>query len=120
MRVAGRHGSVTRLLFLPLLPHQAFVLVCVYSGPMEGTPEGLIEKLYWRKARGEWHCFQKLAEVRGYVSLCQRREIGFVHGQQIARPDPALRCNLCDGVEMTLRGWDGSGPVSPRRAATFK
>jgi hypothetical protein len=47
----------------------------VYSDPMEDTPEGLTNKLYWRKARKHWHCFQKLAQVRGYVSLCQRREI---------------------------------------------
>jgi hypothetical protein len=39
--------------------------------------------------------------------------------QQIARPDTALRCSLCDGVEMALRGWEGSGPASPRRAGSF-
>ena len=58
---------------------------------MEDTPEGLTEKLYWRRARGEWHCFQKLAQVRGYVSLCRGREILFVQGQQIARPEADLR-----------------------------
>jgi hypothetical protein len=94
-------------------------MVCVYSDPMEGTPEGLTDKLYWRKARGEWHCFKKLAQVRGYVSLCQRREIALVLGQQIARPEAHLRCGLCDGLEMARRGWDGSGPVSPRRAGSF-
>jgi hypothetical protein len=66
-------------------------MVCVYSDPMEGTPEGLADKPFWRKARGEWHSFEKLAEVRGYVSLCQRREIGLVFGQQIARPEAHLR-----------------------------
>jgi hypothetical protein len=86
---------------------------------MEGTPEGLTDKLFWRKARGEWHCFKKLAQVRGYVSLCQRREIALVLGQQIARPEADLRCSLCDGVEMELRGWDSAGPVSPRRAGSF-
>jgi hypothetical protein len=35
---------------------------------MKATPEGLPDKLYRRKAWGEWHCFQKLAQVRGYVS----------------------------------------------------
>ena len=87
--------------------------------PMEDTPERLTDKLYWRKARGEWHCFEKLAQVRGYISLCQRREITFVHGQQIARPEADLRCNVCDGLEMARRGWDGSGPASPRRAGSF-
>jgi hypothetical protein len=86
---------------------------------MEDTPEGLTDKLYWRKARGEWHCFRKLAQVRGYASLCQRREIALVLGQQIARPEAELRCSECDGVEMALRGWAGSGPVSPRRAGSF-
>jgi hypothetical protein len=70
-------------------------------------------------ARPEWHCFQKLAQVRGYVSLCQRRENALVLGQQIARPEARLRCSECDGLEMARRGWDGSGPVSPRRAGSF-
>jgi hypothetical protein len=86
---------------------------------MDTTPEGLPDKLYWRRSRGEWHYFKKLAQVRGYVSLCQRREISFVQGQQIARPETELRCTECDGVEMELRGWEGSGPVSPRRAGSF-
>jgi hypothetical protein len=92
-----------------------FILV-----PMEGTPERVTDKLYWRKARGEWHCFRKLAQVRGYVSLCRRQEISFVQGQQIARSEANLRCSECDGVEGELRGWTrGSGPASPRRAGSF-
>jgi hypothetical protein len=94
-------------------------MVCVYSDPMEGTPEGLTDKLYWRKARGEWHCFRKLAQVRGYISLCQRQEIRSVRGQKISRPEAALRCGVCDGLEMERRGWEGSGPVSLRRAGSF-
>jgi hypothetical protein len=77
------------------------------------------DKLYWRKARGEWHCVKKLPHVRGYISLCQGREISFVQGQQIARPEADLRCSVCDGVEMVRRGWEGSGPASPRRAGSF-
>jgi hypothetical protein len=109
-----------RLLSPRLLPQQAFLLVCVYSDPMEGTTEGLIEKLYWRKARGEWHCFKKLAQVRGYVSLCQRREIALVLGQQISRPEADLRCKACDDLEKARRGWDYSGPASPRRAGKLQ
>jgi hypothetical protein len=82
---------------------------------MEDASKGRIE-LYWRKARGQWHCFKKIAEVGGYVSLCQRQEIAFVHGKQIARPEPEMRCNSCDGLEMERRGWKGSGPVSLRRS----
>jgi hypothetical protein len=96
-----------------------FVMAFVYSDPMEASREGLTEKLFWRKTRGEWHCFEKLAQVRGYISLCQRREIASVYGQQIARPVAHVRCGLCDGLEMARRGWDGSGPVSPRRAGSF-
>jgi hypothetical protein len=97
--------------------YQAF-RECLYADPMEATPEGLTDKLYWRKARGEWHCFQKLAQARGYISLCQRLEIALVVGQQIARPEAHPRCGLCDGLEMARRGWDGC-PVSPRRAGSF-
>jgi hypothetical protein len=94
------------------------MMAFVYSDPMEGTPDGLTDKLYWRRSRGEWHCFRKLPQVRGYISLCQGREISFVQGQQIARPEAALRCGVCDGLEMERRGWEGSGPVSPRRAGS--
>jgi len=96
---------------------QASLAVCLYSDPME--PEGLTHKLYRRKASSEWHCFQKLPEVRGYISLCQRREIALVLGQQIARPEAPLRCEACDEIEMARRGWCGSGPASPRRAGSF-
>jgi hypothetical protein len=92
------------------------VVVHVYSGAMEDTPGGLTDKLYWRKARGQWHCFKKIAQVRGYVSLCQRLEIAMVRGREISRPEAALRCGVCDGLEKERRGWEGSGPVSLRRS----
>jgi hypothetical protein len=83
---------------------------------MENTLGGLTDRLYWRKARAEWHCFERLDQARGYVSLCGRREITFVHGRQIARPEARLRCNVCDELEIARRGWDRSGPASSRRA----
>jgi hypothetical protein len=120
-RVAGHHGSVPfpAACYSPApAPIKRFVLVCVYSDPME-APEGITDKLYWRKGRGQWHCFKKLAQARGYVSLCERQEIALVLGQQISRPEADLRCGVCDGLEMELRGWRGSGPVSPRRARSL-
>jgi hypothetical protein len=86
--------------------------------PMENT-QGLTDKLFSRKARCGWHCFKRLDQARGYVSLCQRREIAIVRGQKISRPEARLRCGLCDGLEITRRGWDGSGPASPPRAGSF-
>jgi hypothetical protein len=100
---------------LPGLP-ACFLKVHVYSGAMEDTPKRLTDHLYWRKARGQWHCFKKIAQVRGYVSLCQRLEIAMVRGREISRPEAALRCGMCDGLEMERRGWVGSGPVSLRRS----
>ena len=91
-------------------------MVCVYSAAIADPPERLTDKLYWRKARGQWHCFKKIAQVRGYVSLCQRQEIAMVRGREISRAVAALRCGVCDGLEMDLRGWEGSGPVSLRRS----
>jgi hypothetical protein len=88
--------------------YQEFVMVYVYSDAMEDEPDVLPDKLYWRRSRGEWHCFQKLAQVRGYVSLCQRLEIALVLGQQTTRPDASLRCSVCDGVEIERRGWTSS------------
>jgi len=58
---------------------------------MEDTSKGLTDKLYWRRARGEWHCFKKLAQVPGFISLCQRQEISSLRGQKISRPDAAVR-----------------------------
>jgi hypothetical protein len=34
-----------------------------------------------------------------------------VRGRQISHPEAALRCGVCDGLEMERRGWEGSGPV---------
>jgi hypothetical protein len=84
--------------------------------PMEDTPGAITDKLYWRKARGQWHCFKKIAQVRGYVSLCQRLEITSLRGNEISRPEVALRCEVCDRLEMARRGWGRSGPASSRRA----
>jgi hypothetical protein len=88
----------------------------VYSDSMEGTPEGLTDKLPGAKARGQWHCFKKIAQVRGYVSLCQRLEITSLRGKEISRPEVALRCEVCDEPEIARRGWGRSGPASSRRA----
>jgi hypothetical protein len=117
MRGGGAHGSVpfAAHLLLPGLP--AWFLMVVYTlVPMEDTSNRRIDNLYWRKARGQWHCFKKIAQVRGYVSLCQRQEIAMVRGREIARPEAHLRCGVCDGLEMERRGWVGSGPVSLRRS----
>jgi hypothetical protein len=73
------------------------------------TSKGLTEKLYWRRSRGQWHCFKRFDQGRGYISLCDRREINFVQGQKIARPD---------GLEKERRGWAFSGPVSSRRGGS--
>jgi hypothetical protein len=35
-------------------------MVCVYSAAMEDKSRGLIDNLYWRKARKQWHCFKRL------------------------------------------------------------
>jgi hypothetical protein len=93
-----------------------FALGCVYSAAMEDNRRGLTDNLFWRKARKQWHCFKKIAQVRGYVSLCQRLEIAMVRGREISRPEAVLRCGVCDGLEMERRGWVGSGPVSLRRS----
>jgi hypothetical protein len=117
---AGDHGSV-EFRCAPAFPKAptdivGFALGCVYSAAMEDTPKRVTDHLYWRKARKQWHCFKKIAQVRGYVSLCQRQEIAVVRGRAISRPEATLRCGVCDGLEMERRGWEGSGPVSLRRS----
>jgi hypothetical protein len=73
-------------------------VVGIYPAAMEDRPGRLRDKLYWRRTRGEWHCFEKM--VHGFMSLCPRREMAAVHGQQIARPEADLRCSVCDRLEM--------------------
>jgi hypothetical protein len=89
---------------------------------------GFRDKLYWRRpgllADGDpcalWHCFKNLAEpdrfklrsgkTARYISLCGRVFIARSDGQAIVRPIAEMRCGICDGAEMTRRGWDESGP----------
>jgi hypothetical protein len=82
---------------------------------MEDTPRGVDGETVLAQSQGWVSLLQKASEVRGYISLCQRREIASVRGQLIARPEADLRCEVCDGLEMARRGWDASGPVSLRR-----
>lgn len=75
---------------------------------------GLTDKLYWRPSlNGRFHCFKKM-KGGGFVSLCGRLERKRSGGQQCRRPIPLRRCGACDGHEMKRRGWDESGPTSPR------
>jgi hypothetical protein len=58
-------------------------------------------------------CFKKLAQVRGFISLCQRQEINSLRGQELSRPDAGLLCGLCNGLEMERGG--GKAQVRFRR-----
>jgi hypothetical protein len=80
---------------------------------MSTIPGGLVDKLYWRQVDGLWHCFEKYRG--GYESLCGKHRRRRSGGQECLRPEPLLRCGRCDGEEMSIRGWDESGPASPIR-----
>lgn len=88
--------------------------------------QGLTDKLYWRWEPGAYHCYRKVRIGSGrfsfeYQSLCGRgRTInpGMIKGQGCRRPEPGLRCGICDGKEMERRGWAESGPASPREPGT--
>jgi hypothetical protein len=84
---------------------------------MGNTSIGFTDKLYWRRSKRQWHCFKKLLNEKGFISLCHQAEILVVSGQNISRPAVWERCGICDGLEMARRGWDNSGQVSPRRAS---
>ena len=73
------------------------------------TSKGLTEKLYWRRSRGQWHCFKRLDQGRGYISLCDRREISFVQGQKIARPE--ITCVVGCVMDWKRSGAGGHSPV---------
>jgi hypothetical protein len=73
---------------------------------------GLSDKLYWRFAHGDNHCFRRAqkGKLAVYESLCGRWAIAHVEGQHCGRPASHLRCAICDEREMVRRGWSESGP----------
>jgi hypothetical protein len=88
--------------------HHPLIRLLVVSGVLrwfvyilfsvEGTPEGLPDKLYWRQARGEWG-----PGTRIYLTLPSPRN-QLRTGAANPRPEAALRYSVCDGVEMKRRG----------------
>lgn len=73
--------------------------------------KGFQDKLYWRVAGGHFHCFEK-AERQLYESLCGKHSRDRISGQACNRPPADHRCGRCDGIEMSIRGWEYSGPRS--------
>jgi hypothetical protein len=78
---------------------QSPVMVVYTSDPDGRHAPGLTEKLYWRRAKGVWHCFKKLARVHGFVSLCQSAR------QQFARPE--ADCAAVCAMDWKLRSGGG-------------
>jgi hypothetical protein len=78
---------------------------------------GFTDKLYWRFGDDDKiHCFKRTrydGEKKAvFVSLCNRQEIRGPGNQDIRRPDPLLRCGICDGKEMDRRGVTESMPAT--------
>ena len=74
---------------------------------------GLVDKLYWRYHVSLYHCFKKV-RGGGFEALCARAPKiakGQLGGQDCRRPEPRLRCGICDGREMERRDWEESGPT---------
>ena len=83
---------------------------------MSRQGQGLRDKLYWRYFGALYHCLKKTATEDGrheFRSLCGHysKATGTLGGQDCRRPDPRLRCGVCDGKEMKRRGWEESGPT---------
>jgi hypothetical protein len=92
----------THLLLARLSAHiKHFVVGCVYSDPMDTTPEGLPDKLYWRKARGEWHCFKKLPQGP-WIHLTLPRPGNLIRAGAANRP-------ARDPPAVQLVRWTGDG-----------
>lgn len=82
-------------------------------GPSELS--GLVDKLYWRRAAGAYHCFRRRRREHRFDSLCGRHTIDRVGDQAIDRPESWGRCGRCDGLEMERRGHEESLPARHRR-----
>lgn len=84
-----------------------------------GSCPGLEDKIYWREVGKFNFCAFVKSRGSGYVSLCGRLRRDRSGGQASRRPEPILRCAICDGREMARRGWDESGPtLEPRLPAS--
>jgi hypothetical protein len=114
----GDHGALALLHAPATRPAPARIkrsaLVEFILVSMGDSADGLPDKLYWRKARGEWHCFQKLAQVRGCISLCRRRGSHSCRGRK--SPAPMLPCGAASAMEWR-RGGDGPSHYSPNKNA---
>lgn len=87
---------------------------------MSRQGQGLRDKLYWRYFYALYHCLKKTEAEAGHEfrSLCGNVLLpaGKLGGQDCRRPEPRLRCGVCDGKEMDRRGWKESGPTLWRQA----
>lgn len=85
--------------------------------------KGLMYKPKWRYVGSRFHLFLKRSRagaaavssgLRGYVhvSACGREVLVRTGGQTCDRPEVALRCGACDGIEILLYGVEESLPPS--------
>lgn len=71
-------------------------------------------RLYWRRlhelgpSKIKSHCFKRSPDG-DFVSLCDQHRLVNSRGQVVARPPMALRCLVCNSIEMGLHGWRESG-----------
>jgi hypothetical protein len=112
--MAGVHLAVP-LLFLGLLYQGFRGGLCILRSRWKTRPKESLTTFTGAKPGGSGTVSRRLPGSVD-VSLCQRQEIAMVRGREISRPEAALRCGVCDGLEMERRGWKGSGPVSLRRS----
>lgn len=72
--------------------------------------DGRKTKVYWRQEGSLlWHCYWHIGKGY-YQSLCQKKVRFRIGGAQCCRPVPLLRCPICDGQEIELRGAKESLP----------
>jgi hypothetical protein len=84
-----------------------FVIVFVYSDPMEHTPAGLTEKLYWRKARGGGTPFGSFPK---YVDMSRCANAGKSHSCMGSKsPGRRLTCGAACAMAWRRSCGDGHG-----------
>jgi hypothetical protein len=66
---------------------------CIYSVPHGSYTWGFTDKLYWRRARGEWHCFKKVAQYAVIsLYLASPTPKNHLYPWAANRPAPRLTC----------------------------
>jgi hypothetical protein len=104
----------THLLLVRLLPVSGhFVMAFVYSDPMDTTPEGLPDKLYWRRVGASGTASRSLPRYADMSHSAEAEKSYLCRGSK--SPGRRLTCVAASAMEWMRRCGAGHGAQARRR-----